>query len=173
MRTFLFALLPIAIGCSDDKNDTGSSFAPTAGEWRWDGSAYQTDTCNAEATWPTATIDATLWDLTLTDDGFQLDNAAWAADPIQCVLSDTMANCSSELANAAEWPEDSGNDEAPDATYTTTGAITAAFSDSEQASIELASTVTCAGADCDAHADAAERTVPCETSLTGQFILAD
>ena len=173
MRPILLTLLTLTIACGDDKDDTGTAFTPTAGEWRWDGSEYQVDTCNAADAWDTATIDATLWDLTLTDDGFQLDNAAWTADPIECVLTGTVADCTSELINAAEWPEDSGNEGSPDATYTTSGVITATFSDTEQSSIELASTVTCEGADCDAHAAAADRVVPCETTLVGQFILAN
>ena len=173
MRTFLFTRIALTTACSDDKNDTGTAFAPTAGEWRWDGSEYQTDTCNAESTLPTATLDATLWDLTPTDDGFELDNAAWTADPIRCTLDGTAAACGSELVTAAQWPDESDNDGEPDATYTTTGTITAIFSNSEESDIDLASTMTCDGADCDAHAAAAGRVTPCETSLTGRFILAN
>ncbi|MEC8192491.1 MAG: hypothetical protein VX944_04060 [Myxococcota bacterium] len=174
MRPILLTLLTLTTACSGDKDDTGATaFTPTAGEWRWDGSEYQTDTCNAEATLPTATLDATLWDLTLTEDGFELDNAAWTADPIRCTLEGTAASCTTELITAAQWPDESNGDGEPDATYTTTGTIDATFSNSEESAIELASTMTCEGADCDAHAAAAGRVTPCETSLTGQFILAN
>ena len=173
MRPMILTLVALTTACSDDKDDTGAAFTPTAGEWRWDGSEYQTDTCNAEAALPTDTLDATLWDLTLTDDGFELDNAAWTADPIRCTLEGTAASCTTELVTAAQWPDESDGDEGPDATYTTTGTIVAAFSTAEESTIELASTMTCEGSDCDAHAAAAGRVTPCETSLTGRFILAN
>ena len=173
MRPMILTLVALTTACSDDKNDTGAAFTPTAGEWRWDGSEYQTDTCNAEAALPSDTLDATLWDLTLTDDGFELDNAAWTADPIRCTLEGTAASCTTELVTAAQWPDESDNDEGPDATYTTTGTIVATFNNAEESAIELASTMTCEGTDCDAHAAAAGRVTPCETSLTGRFILAN
>ena len=174
MRPILLTLLTLTTACSLPKDDTGAAaFTPTAGEWRWDGSGYQTDTCNAEATLPTDTLDATLWDLTLTDDGFALDNPAWTADPIRCTLEGTAASCTTELVTAAQWPEGSDGDGEPDATYTTTGTIVATFSDAEESAIELTSTMTCEGSDCVAHAAAAGRVTPCETSLTGRFILAN
>ena len=74
MRTIFFLSgLTLLIGCDDKADDTASTddtFAPTAGQWSWQGTTYTTDECNMADAFPAETIDATQWDLVLTDDGF-------------------------------------------------------------------------------------------------------
>ena len=177
MRLFLISSFSLLIACGGDKSDTGSdadssaeAFAPTAGQWSWGGTEYTTDDCQLEADFPAATIDATLWDLVLTDDGFSLDNEVWTDDPIQCVVTGMDFSCTSIGEAIPEaWPEGSENEGAPDAIFTTTGTVTGSFEDAETGSVGTVAEITCEGADCAELGEERGRPTPCTTELSGSF----
>ena len=180
MRFFLIFSFSLLVACGDDKSDTGAdavasdtdadAFAPNPGTWSWDGTEYGTDECGLAADFEPETIDAALWDLVLTDDGFSLDNEVWTEDPIQCVVTGMDFSCTSVLVVAAEaWPEGSENDTVPDATFTTTGTVTGVFNDAETGSVGLVTSITCEGADCEALTEERGQTRPCTTDLSGSF----
>ena len=179
MRFFLISSFSLFVACGDDKTDTGSdvdssteTFAPTAGQWSWGSTTYATDDCQLEATFPAETIDATLWDLVLTDDGFSLDNELWTDDPIQCVVTGMNFSCTSIGESIPEaWPEGSENEGVPDATFTTTGTVTGSFDDAETGSVSTVAEITCEGSDCVELGEERGRPTPCTTELSGSFDL--
>ena len=179
MRFFLISCFSLLVACGDDKSDTGSevgsstgTFAPTAGQWSWDGTTYTTDGCGLEADFEPAVIDATLWDLVLTDDGFSLDTGVWTDDPIQCVLTGMDFTCTSVVEVVSDaWPEGSTNPGVPDATFTTNGTVTGTFNDAETGSVSTVAEITCEGADCVELGEERGRSTPCTTELSGSFDL--
>ena len=123
---------------------------------------------------PVEIIDATLWDLVLTEDGFQLDNDTWDDDPIQCVVSGMGFSCAIITESSPEaWPEGSDGEGVPAATYTTDALVTGTFTDGETATISMTGDLSCDGADCDAHGEANGRTTPCTSTMSGGFSLSD
>lgn len=172
--TFLISALSLLTACGDDKSDTGDTatdaFSPTAGQWSWDGTEYTTDECNMADSFPAETVDATLWDLVLTDAGFQLDNEIWTGDPIECVVTGMDFSCDVTTVTAAEsWSEDSENEGVPDATYTTIATISGSFTDADNGTVGMSGDLTCEGADCDAHGADNGTVAPCSTVLGGDF----
>ncbi len=181
MRSSLLAAVTVLLtACSGgDKSDSGNAgaaeaFAPTAGQWSWNGTQYDMDECNFAETFPAEIVDVTLWDLVLTDEGFTLDNELWTDEPIQCALTGMDASCTMVLViEEEEWPEGSTNTGDPDATYTANGLMTGTFADSESGTISLTADITCEGADCDAYGAESGLVAPCTTALSGGFGLSN
>ena len=59
------------------------------------------------------------------------------------------------------WPEGSENEGAPDATFTTTGAVTGSFDDAETGSVSTVAEITCEGSDCVELGEERGRPTPC------------
>ena len=178
MRNFsIFCGLTMAIACGGSDDDTGAAndaFAPTAGQWSWQGTEYSNDTCNMAEAFPAETVDATLWDLVVTDDGFSLDNEVWTDPAIQCVLTDMDFSCTIVTEATPEaWPDGSDQEGVPNVTSTTNATVTGSFSDSETATISMTGELDCAGDDCDAYNEANNRPVPCNTTVNGGFALSE
>ena len=176
MHTYiLMAAFSFLTACGDDKSDTGDdAFSPTAGQWSWDGTEYTTDEFNMADTFPAETVDATLWDLVLTDDGFQLDNEIWTEDPIQCVVTGMDFTCDATTVTVAHsWPDDSEIEGVPEATYTTNATITGSFADADSGTVGMSGELPCEGADCDAHGTERGTIAPCSTVVGGDFIRSE
>lgn len=178
---FLLSGLTLLIACDDAASDkagdtasTDDAFAPTAGQWNWQGTTYGTDECNMADAFPAETVDATRWDLVLTDDGFSLDNEIWTEPAIQCTVTGMDFSCSVTTVTTPEaWPDGSDIDGAPDATYTAESEITGAFSDADYGNVAMNVTFTCEGVDCEAHGEANGRATPCDSELSGDFTLSE
>lgn len=172
-ETFIFAGMLLFTGCGEKTDDTGSTeegFAPTAGQWSWQGTEYTSDSCNMADAFPVETIDAAQWDLVLTDDGFTLDNEIWTDPPIECVVTGSDFTCSIVTVNSPEaWPEGTETEGAPDATYTTDATVEGVFSDADNATISMTGALSCEGADCAAHGEANGRVAPCTSNIAGDF----
>ena len=176
MRTVLtMALALLVTACGGDKDgDTAAAedevFAPEAGEWSWNGTAYDVDECGFGETFPPSIVDATMWDLVVTDDGYTLDNEIWTDDPIACTLTGMDFSCSVEIVIDQEaWPEGSTTEGDPDAVYTTIGQITGSFTDAESGTVSMTADITCEGADCEAYIAEGGLIAPCTTTASGGF----
>ena len=88
-------MLSLTLGCSGDKADSADpeeeAFAPMEGGWSWSNVSYTTDDCNFETDFPTSVVEAFVWDLTWTDDGYEL--LAVGGDPLSCTLSGMDSSC--------------------------------------------------------------------------------
>jgi hypothetical protein len=160
--------------CDGDKadGDTGvaAAFEPAPGDWSWNGTTYDLDECNLADAFPASVIDVTMWNLVVVNDGYELDNEIWTADPINCTLTDMDFSCSIEIIIDEEaWPDGSMNEGDPEATYTAAGLITGSFTDTQTGSVSLTTDITCEGADCDAYGAESGLLAPCTTTLSGGF----
>ena len=174
MRSLILMAAVMLTACGGDKSDGDSgvpaAFEPVPGDWSWNGTTYELDECNFSETFPASVIDVTMWNLVVVNDGYELDNEIWTADPIKCTLTGMDFSCDIEIIiDEEEWPEGSMNEGDPEATYTAVGLITGSFTDAETGSISLTSDVTCEGADCDAFGAESGLLAPCSTNLSGGF----
>ena len=169
---FLFTVLSLTLACSGDKADTADSgeeaFAPMEGPWSWSNSAYTTDECAMEASFPVSVVEALVWTLTITDDGFELATAT--GDPLSCTLSGMDATCeSTTVTDITEWPADSGIDGDPDVTTTSENILIGTFVDAHSGAATATANASCEGADCEAYLDATGAVSPCTTVYAGDF----
>ena len=175
MRTLIFlTAISTTLACSGDKSDTADSgeaaFLPMEGDWTWSNTSYISDDCALEARYPTDTVEAIVWTLTLTDDGFEL--AAVTGDPLSCSLSGMDSTCDVTLVSEAkEWPEGSDQTGDPDVITTTESSFVGSFVDANSSTGTVTANATCEGADCEAYAAALGASSTCTTVFAGDFTM--
>ena len=169
----LLTMLSLTLSCSGDKADTAdtsgeAAFAPMEGPWSWSNSGYTLDECGMEASFPVAVIEAIVWTLTLTDDGFELSTTS--ADPLICTLSGMEAHCeSTQVTDITEWPADTGIEGDPDVTTTAENVLIGTFVDAYSGTGAASTVAICEGVDCEVYLEALGVVSPCSTEFSGDF----
>ena len=171
--TMIMTLLSLSLGCNGDKADTGTdtdetAFAPMEGDWSWSNISYTTDDCSFETDFPAAVVEAFVWTLSWTDEGYEL--VAVGGDPLSCTLSDMDSTCVGSLVTEIdEMPSDSEVD--PDVTVTLAITMDGTYTDETTASGTASVDATCEGADCEAYLADNGVSSPCNTIVAGDFTM--
>ena len=174
MRTLvLLSSLSFTLACNGDQSDSGDatgddSFAPMEGTWSWANGSYESDECGIETLTPVSVLEAFVWTLSWTDDGFDLTTTV--GDPISCQLSGMDMTCSSPMeVELDEWPEGSGIEGDPDVVFVGTNDVAGVFVDEQTSSGSATISGVCEGTDCEAYLEALGASTPCTSVFVGDF----